>query len=202
VKLRWRAIGDVADLPDYSFGSTALGWWGVVGFMLIEGIAFVLAVGAYFYLVPVETGWPPHGNPPPLLWGTLFTAFAIATELPNRWVNRAGKSEQLAKVRSGLTLMTLLGLALLVVRAFELEAMNVRWDHTAYGSIVWALLALHTFHTLTDVYDTGVLAALSWSKPMDGRRFSDVSDNALYWHFIVWSWVGLYVVIYWAPRWI
>jgi len=29
-----------------------------------------------------------------------------------------------------------------------------------------------------------------------------VSDNALYWHFIVWSWVVLYVVIYWVPRWL
>jgi cytochrome c oxidase subunit III len=34
-----------------------------------------------------------------------------------------------------------------------------------------------------------------------GRRFSDVSDNAFYWYFVVATWLPLYVLIYWVPRW-
>ena len=30
---------------------------------------------------------------------------------------------------------------------------------------------------------------------------SDVADNELYWHFIVLSWVVLYAIVYWVPRW-
>ena len=78
----------------------------------------------------------------------------------------------------------------------------MRWDTNAYGSIVWALLVLHTFHTLTDVYDSCVLAVLVHSMKVDGRKFSDVADNALYWHFIVWSWAVVYLVVYWTPRWL
>ena len=69
--------------------------------------------------------------------------------------------------------------------------------HLPLGPI-WAL---HTFHTITDLYDSGVLGAIVFFREMDGRRFSDVADNALYWHFIVWSWVLLYLVVYWTPRW-
>jgi cytochrome c oxidase subunit 3 len=78
----------------------------------------------------------------------------------------------------------------------------VRWDDNAYGSIVWALVLLHTFHTVTDVYDTAVLLALAKVHGLDGRKFSDVADNAFYWHFIVGSWAVLYAVIYWTPRWL
>jgi heme/copper-type cytochrome/quinol oxidase subunit 3 len=90
---------------------------------------------------------------------------------------------------------------LLGLRTMEFTVLNVRWDQNAYGSIVWALLALHTLHMATDTFDSGVLAAIAFLKKFDGRKFSDVVDNALYWHFIVWSWVVLYVVVYWTPRW-
>ncbi|HEY0335233.1 MAG TPA: hypothetical protein VGC74_16280 [Stenotrophomonas sp.] len=196
-----QVVGDVASLPDYAFGSSGLGWWGVMGFMLIEGMGFVLAIGAYYFLVHNEHQWPPVAAPP-LFWSSILTVVALCTEWPNVWLARMAQAQRLWPVRIGLTLMTLLGVVLLVLRGVEMYAMNERWDHTAYGSIVWALLVLHTFHMVTDVFDTGVLAALSWLKPMEGRRYSDVADNAMYWHFIVWSWVVLYGVIYWTPRWL
>ena len=91
---------------------------------------------------------------------------------------------------------------LIGLRALEFTTLNVRWDENAYGSIVWAIVALHTLHLVTDVYDSGVAAALVHTKTVTGRRFSEVDDNCLYWHFIVWSWVALYFVVYWTPRWL
>ena len=196
------AVGDLASLPDYNFGPTSLGWWGVIGFMLIEGMGFVLAIGAYYYLVPFERTWPPTSLPPPLPWATAFLLLGLLSELPNAWVNRMAHRQNLPAVQWGLTLMTLLGFAMLALRGFEIAAMNVRWDQNAYGSIVWALLLLHTVHISTDVFDSLVLTVLVWTKHVDGRKFSDVSDNALYWHFIVWSWLVIYLVIYWTPRWL
>jgi len=194
--------GDLSALPDHNFGSTSLGWWGVVGFMLIEGMAFVLAVGAYYYLMRNERSWPPHGLPPSLLWSSLLLAVAVASEIPNQWIKKRAQRYDLAGVRIGMVAMVLAGLAMLALRALEFTALNVRWDDNAYGSIVWAILALHTLHLATDVFDSGVLAVLVFVKPVDGRKFSDVADNALYWHFIVWSWAVLYLVVYWTPRWL
>jgi heme/copper-type cytochrome/quinol oxidase subunit 3 len=195
-------VGDVSELPDYNFGSTGLGWWGVIGFMLIEGMGFALAIGVYFYLFPYERTWPPANPPPSLLWGTLFTAIALLSEWPNAWIKRRAKACDLPATKIGLVLMTLVGVVLLGVRAMEFTALNVSWDRNAYGSIVWAILALHTLHMATDTFDSGVLAVIFLFKKVDGRKFSDVADNALYWHFIVWSWVLLYVILYWTPRWL
>ena len=97
--------------------------------------------------------------------------------------------------------MSLAALPIFVARGFEFDHLNVGWDRNAYGSIVWALLLLHTVHLLTDWVDTLVLTALMHTDHgKKGRRFVDTSENALYWHFIVGSWLLVYLVIYWVPR--
>jgi cytochrome c oxidase subunit III len=194
-------VVDVSRLPDYSFGPTAVGWWGVVGFMLIEGMAFLLGIGAYFYLIPNEREWPP-APPPGLLWGSSFLLVALGSEVLNARIKKFAAQQNVRAVRMGLVIMVMIGLLLLGLRALEFTALNVRWEQNAYGSIVWALVSLHTLHLVTDVYDTGVAAALAYRKEMTGRRFSEIDDNALYWHFIVWSWALIYVVVYWTPRWL
>jgi heme/copper-type cytochrome/quinol oxidase subunit 3 len=204
VKRAQTVVGDLSNLPDHNFGSTSLGWWGVIGFMLIEGMGFVLALGAYFYLLPNEHGWPPNQPAPSTIWGTAMLVVGLLSEIPNQWLKKRAEKYDLAAVRFGLVLMTVLGMAMIGLRAIEFGsgALNVGWGSNAYGSAVWAIMALHTLHLVTDVYDSAVLAVLSFVKTFDGRKFSDVTDNALYWHFIVWSWVVLYVVVYWTPRWV
>src|SRR6185369_2398204 len=69
-----RFTDSVAELPTHKFGPSSLTWWGVVGFMVIEGAGFALAFAAYFFIMGHEQGWPPEGRQAPnLLWGTLFT---------------------------------------------------------------------------------------------------------------------------------
>jgi cytochrome c oxidase subunit I+III len=62
------------------------------------------------------------------------------------------------------------------------------------------VLGLHTVQLIADTWDTGVLCVLMFTGPVEGRRFVDVSENALYWYFVVWSWVPIYAVIYWGGR--
>jgi heme/copper-type cytochrome/quinol oxidase subunit 3 len=77
----------------------------------------------------------------------------------------------------------------------------VNWDSNAYGSIVWVLLGLHTTHIITDLVDTIVLAALMFTRHgRNKRRFGDVQDNAMYWNFVVVTWLPIYACIYWIPR--
>jgi heme/copper-type cytochrome/quinol oxidase subunit 3 len=92
------------------------------------------------------------------------------------------------------------GIAFNVVRAFEFAGLNVMWNQDAYGSIVWFLLGLHTTHIVTDVLDSTVLAALLFIGPVEEKRFVDVSENSIYWYFVVLTWLPIYAVIYLAPR--
>ena len=62
------------------------------------------------------------------------------------------------------------------------------------------MLGLHTTHIVTDFLDSSVLTVLMFTGPVEEHRFVDVEENAVYWYFVVLSWLPIYGVIYWAPR--
>jgi cytochrome c oxidase subunit III len=199
-----RFTGDLAGLPTSAFGHRSLTWWGVVAFFLIEGAGFAMAFAAYFFLAGVDQGWPPEPfDPPGLLAGTLFTLAMLASEIPNTLVKRAAEKKKVRKVRTGLLVMTAICLPLFVLRGFEFAALNVWWTDNAYGSIIWALLVLHTLHIATDWVDTAVLTALMHTRHVaEVRRHVDVAENAMYWRFVWLTWLPIYLMIYWVPRWL
>ncbi len=192
---------DVSALPPGAFGSRTLTFWGTLGIVLIEGTAFALAVGAYFYLVTRSLAWPPHGvAPPDLRWGTLNTFVLLVSLIPNELTKRAAKDVNLHRVRIWILVSLLFAVAFNVIRAFEFAHLNVSWNRDAYGSIVWLILGLHTTHIVTDFLDSTVLGVLMFTGPVEEHRFVDVEENAVYWYFVVLAWLPIYGVIYWAPR--
>jgi heme/copper-type cytochrome/quinol oxidase subunit 3 len=193
---------DLSKLPDHAFSYHSLTWWGVIGFMVIEGTAFALAIAAYFFLMSHERHWaPPPLQPPGLLAGTLFTLVILLSEIPNVLVKRAATANDLTAVRRLLPLMVAIGAVLLVIRGFEFNSLNVLWYSNAYGSIIWALLLLHASHVATDWVDTVVLAALMRTPHGETpRRMVDTDENALYWRFVWLCWIPIYLLIYWVPR--
>jgi cytochrome c oxidase subunit 3 len=162
---------------------------------------------------PIFTGdlasLPTHGfGPKSTTWWGVIAFFLIegtffVSEIPNSMVKRAAERGRLRDVRRLLVIMALIATALLVIRGFEFASLNVLWYDNAYGSIVWTLLFLHATHIVTDWGDTLVLTALMHGRHgMEGRRFVDVSENALYWRFVWLAWLPIYLMIYWLPRWV
>ena len=199
-----RFTGDLAELPTHAFGHRSLTWWGVIAFMVIEGTFFAMAFAAYFMLMNYQATWPPEPVGPPFLAaGTLFTLLMLLSELPNSLIKKAAEAEKIGPVRMGLVLMSFIGIVLMVLRGLEFASLNVQWTDNPYGSVLWLLLLLHTTHVLTDLVDTFVLTALMFTRHgLEGRRFVDVSENSLYWRFVWLTWLPIYLLIYWLPRWV
>ncbi len=192
---------DLSKLPAHGLGTASLTWWGTLAFMLIEGTGFALSIVVYLYLMSLAPHWPLNAPPPDLLPGSALTMLLIASLLPNILIARWARQQNLVKVRIGLIIMSLLGVAPLIVRIFEFPAMHISWDQNAYGSIVWVMLGLHTTHIMTDLIDTLVLTCLMFSRHGDNpRRYGDVSDNTMYWNFVVATWLPMYICLYWVPR--
>lgn len=196
-----RVVADLSHVKAYAFGFKSLWGWGLLGFMLVEGMAFLLAGGAYIYLMTQAQRWPLDSPAPALLWGMVFTVIMLASQWPNYRLDKAAHARDAQGVKRGTIVMGLVGIVLLIVRALEFANLNTRWDLDAYGSIVWALMLLHTVHLVTDLVDTAVLAVFLHTHPIPPERFSHVEDNASYWLFVVVCWLPIYVLVYWAPRW-
>jgi cytochrome c oxidase subunit III len=199
--VRERIALDLSRLPLHGLGRASVTWWGTMAFMLIEGTGFALVITVYLYLMSLATTWPIDAPPPDLLPGTLVTLILVASVVPNYLISLWAGQQDLHKVQVGLVVMTVLGIAPLIVRIFEFPALRVSWDTNAYGSVIWTLLGLHTAHIITDLVDTIVLAALMFTRHGQNlRRFGDVQDNAMYWNFVVAAWLPIYACIYWIPR--
>lgn len=194
-------LGDLASLPNSATGPAHLVWWGNFGFMLIEGTAFVLAAGAYLYLMARSPAWPPAGDGrPDLLWGTIFTLTLLTSEIPNLFLLRKAKEKDARATRLLALTMVTCGLLLAGLRAAEFAHLNVRWDQDAYGSVVWMLMVLHTTHIVTELGETGVQTLWLFTHEIGDDQFADMEDDSNYWTFVVLAWLPIYVLVYWLPR--
>jgi cytochrome c oxidase subunit III len=191
---------DVSKIPTFAFGHRSILWWATMGLIAIEGTVFALLCASYLYLRWRVPDWPPGLEPPDLLWGTANTVVLMLSAVPNELTKRAAERLDLAGARFWIVVCVAVGVVFTVLRALEFTTLNCWWDTNAYGSLVWTLLGMHTAHILTDLADTIVLAVLLFTGPVDGRRLVDVSENALYWYFVVLAWLPIYGLIYLAPR--
>ena len=85
------------------------------------------------------------------------------------------------------------------VRVFEFQALHVRWDGTAYGSVAWATLVTHSTLLLLQTVETLVFTALLFSPSLEQRDLSAAVDNALYWYFMTLVWLPLAAIVFLSP---
>ena len=107
----------------------------------------------------------------------------------------------LASVRWGLVAATLFNVAFVVLRWFELFALNVKWDTNAYGSAQWLLVLSHATLLLVELLEVGGMAVLFWVGPLEKKHFTDAADLAFYWYFMVGIWAPVFVLSYLLPLW-
>jgi cytochrome c oxidase subunit I+III len=191
---------DVGALRESAFGHHSVMWWATMCMIAIEGTAFALGITSYVYLKGRVPHWPPMGPAPGLLWGTVNVLILLASAWPNALAKKAAERFDLRAVRVWMVVCLVFAVGFNAVRFLEFSHLNVRWDTNAYGSVTWFLLGLHTTHVLTDFLDSAVLTAVMVFGRVDEQRFVDVSENSLYWYFVVVSWLPIYAVIYLAPR--
>lgn len=188
---------DVSGLPTFAFGNRDTMWWGVWLLVAIEATMFALLIASYFYLRASESEWPPTGVvQPPLVWTLSTVVLLLLTVPPSVYAFRKALDGQLRAVRIGLVLTTLLNLAAVVTRGYELGLMQYKWNSHAYGSIVWGIYFMHTFHLVSGFFENLIITALLYKGPVEKKHMLDVRVGTMYWWFVVVSWVVLWAIIF------
>lgn len=195
-----RAVADVSVLPRTVFGHRALMWWGTLGFIVIEGTTLFICAVSYLYLRRNFATWPPeHVSRPDLLIPTIQVCLMLASIVPMTLADRASRRMDLRGVRIWFLVCSVLALGMTVLRWFEFQALNVRWDSNAYGSVAWATLTAHSTLLLLELAETVAFTVLLFGRQVEERDLSGASDNAFYWYFLIGAWVPLYAVVFLSP---
>jgi len=198
-----RPVLDVSHLPTVTFGHRNATWWGTIGFMLIEGTTLALVAAAYLYVRKNYSAWPPERTPfPDLLIPTIQLAVMLVSLVPAYLAKRSALELNRASTALWLWVSAALGLAILALRWFELDALTTRWYTHVYGSVALAVLGFRRSLLILDVFDTLGLAFLMSTGRASAKHFPATTDNTDYWYFIMLAWIPLYILVFLSPRWI
>lgn len=196
-----RPAGDLSALPTVVFGWRSLMWWATLGFMVIEGWTLALLVTSYLYFRQNYESWPPFRTPfPSLLIPTINLVLMVVSYVPAYLAAKRAKQLDTSGVKRWLVALSAFSLAILVLRWWELWALNTRWDTNAYGSAAWTIVGTHATLLLLDVADTLGLTLLFFVRDLPAKSYSDANDNSFYWYFTVGIWIPIYLIVYVGPR--
>lgn len=202
--MRRRAVLDVAMLDDHSFGIRAPIWWGNLLMMLIEGAAFALMVVAYYYIRRNFNTWPPERTYlPDMGVSTVNVILQLVSVIPIWYASRLAVAHKPpGEIGRWLMLVVAFGIAAIVLRAFELRGLHTRYDSNAYGSITWMILITHLAHLIAGSIETFLIALVMFVGPVERKHYTDTTVMAVYWYFVVGSWVALWLVVFVSVRFI
>ncbi len=203
-----RTVIDISELPKHEFDTYDPVWWGNNMLLAIETTMFGILIATYFYLRQNFPLWPPPVAQltdtlrplPELAFGTANTILLLASCAPMIVTELAARRDQRTLSQIGLIVCILLGVAALVLRAFEFPAFYFRWDSNAYGSAVWFILGMHTLHLLIMTVEAVVLAIWIFTREYDMKHRVDIATLGIYWYWVVGIWLVLYAIVYFTPR--
>ena len=195
VPLRDVPLGDVLE------GTRAPGWWGMVWLCATEGMLFACFLASYFFLRgSVEAFAAEGGRYVPLARPLVMTGLLLTSSGVAWWAERGIAAGDGARLRIGLAVVTLLGLAFLGVQGWEYASRERSWTTSAYDSLFVTITGFHGAHVAGGLLMLGYVQVRAWLGHFDAARHEAVSNAILYWHFVDGVWLAILASLYLSPR--
>jgi heme/copper-type cytochrome/quinol oxidase subunit 3 len=205
-----RKVLDVSKLPATRFDEKSTLWWGNNWGLAIETAVFGILVAMYFSVRMSISAWlPPRTTPglpvlhnplPDVVFPTIVLTVFLVSLAPGIYLDLAARKRDATAVKTGLVVTLSFNVALLILRYFEYDALQFKWNDNAYGSATWTILGMHMIHLFVMAGEDSYLLLWSFVKGVDEKHCLDVTVAAVYWYWIVGTWIFLYLLVFWGPR--
>ena len=178
-------IGHGVTVPLYISGPSSVGWWAMLITMLADITAFVSIVFGYFFYWTLHKDFPPASIPGPgVIWpvaGLLASLFAWALTLRSRTWNRQERPGMFYAGMGIAVLSAVFGVYALLEGPSQ-AAMDP--EEHVYPALVWLLAIWSAFHVAVGIVMQLYCIARRYAGRMTSRYDIDISNVALYWHFV------------------
>ena len=180
---------------------TGLGWHPkrVLLILLIFSIVMMFAAFTSGYIVRRDEGnWREFDLPASLLINSILIALSSGSM---QWAYFSARKDEIGRVKTGLIITLVLGLAFLVGQYFsfgDLVAGNTYFggaDANPSGSFVYVLMGVHAFHLITGLIFLAVVLKRVLNYQVHSRALLSIGNATLYWHFLGGLWLYLYLFL-------
>lgn len=200
---------DASDLPSTLCDYNEPIWWGNTLLLFIETTMFGILVAVYFsvwmnlspFPPPLVDRFPVIYNPvPDLTIPTINLIVLLVSLVPGILLDLSARKKDAGRVKFYLVLTLAFNIAAIVLRFYEFDALYFKWDDNAYGSVTWTILGTHLLHLFVMAGEDSYMLFWTFLKGLDEKNALDLTVMAVYWYWIVGTWIFLYSLVYLAPR--
>ena len=196
-------IRERAHLPVVQLaGPHAPGRWGMILFIVTEGVLFGSTISSYFLLRGDAPSWPVgEVGLPDLVMPAILTGLIVLGSASMFWAQRqvAGgpdEPERPNALRLGLLLAMAFGVAFLALQGYEFWQADFGPTTNAYGSIFFLITGAHAAHLGVAVGMAGWVLIRTWFVSHEPGHRSDIPNVSLFWHFVTALWFLIFTVVY------
>lgn len=201
---------DVSGLSAGEHDTSSPLWWGNALNLVMETVVFGGLIAMYVTIVMNTDPFPPvrtaSGLPvirhaaPDLFLPTIGLIVLLVSLIPAIWLDISARRKNVASIKMASNLTLLFNIAAIIIRYYEFDSLNFKWDDNAYGSILWIILIMHLIHLAVLLGEDLSVEIWIFFKGVDEKQTVDLTVAAVYWYWIVAMWVLLYAIIYISPR--
>jgi cytochrome c oxidase subunit 3 len=163
-------------------------------FLAVVGCLFALFTSAYFMRMGLSD-WRPLPIPR-LLW--LNTGVLVLSSIALQCAAVAARKGQIETVRLGLVTAGLTAIGFLIGQLMAWRALAADGyflSSNPANSFFYLITGMHGLHILGGLVGLGRVSVKAWSgAPMERLRVG-VEMCAMYWHFLLFVWLGLFVLL-------
>ena len=191
---------DVSEIPSVKISSEAPLWWGQLLLATIEGVMFCGLIAMYYYIRLTMDTWPPPGVArPEQVSPAICVVLLLASCIGSYVASEAAKKNNRRRMIFGLALNLVFATAAMTLRAINWSYWNFKWTTTAYGSITWGIMFVHTLDVVADMVFTAVLMVILVRGRYGPRQRLGVHVDSVVWYCLVAIWIPLYITVFWGP---
>jgi heme/copper-type cytochrome/quinol oxidase subunit 3 len=172
-------------------------WWGMVMVIATEGMVFVILIAAYLFLRASSPQWPPAGVELPNLSLSLPFSFVLwGSSIPVFWVESSIKKARMDRVRLGLLISFIMGLAFVGYTIKDFNDLHFGWRDNAYGSAFYTIVGLHGLHVIVGLAMSAIVQIKAWQNKISPLRHVTLDVFSLYWHFVDAVWLLVFPTLF------
>ena len=187
-----------AEVSDHHAEHPDFRMFGIIIFLVAEGMIFLGLFVAYLTFRLVAPSWPPEGTPKlELLLPGINTIILISSSFVIHNADTAIKQNDVKGLRKWFAITAAMGAVFLAGQLYEYFHLEFGLTTNLFASTFYVLTGFHGLHVC---FGLVLMLAVLWRSMKPGHYSNEkhfgVEAAEVYWHFVDVVWIVLFLLLY------